>query len=124
MDYGMEIGLRPGHIVLDGDTAPPYGKGHSTPPLFWPMSIVAKQSPIPATAELLFTIIFSMYRLHTSLKNKEHHIKKQLVMPVEHSTAGIHAQKIAFHADYAVSTTQGIIFNHKHISVLVRVACM
>jgi len=29
------------------------GKWHSSPPSFWPMSIVAKRSPISATAELL-----------------------------------------------------------------------
>ena len=38
----MEVGLGPGHIVLDGDPAPsPHKKG--TAPSFWPMSIVAKQ---------------------------------------------------------------------------------
>ena len=47
----MEVGLGPGHIVLDGDPASPK-KGHSTP-TFRPMSIVAKQSPISATAEHL-----------------------------------------------------------------------
>jgi len=29
MPLGMEIGLGPGHIVLDGDTALPPPKGHS-----------------------------------------------------------------------------------------------
>jgi len=38
---GMEVGLGPGHMVLDGDPAPPPPKGHS-PPNFWPMSVVAK----------------------------------------------------------------------------------
>ena len=42
----------PGHIVLDGDPASPIGlKG--TAPNFRPMSIVAKRSPISATAEHL-----------------------------------------------------------------------
>jgi len=36
----MEVGLRPGDFVFDGDAAIPE-KGH-TPPNFWPMSIVAK----------------------------------------------------------------------------------
>jgi len=31
MPLGMEVGLGPRHIVLDGDPAPP-NKGHSTPP--------------------------------------------------------------------------------------------
>ena len=29
MKLGMEVGLSPGHIVLDGDSAPPPQKGHS-----------------------------------------------------------------------------------------------
>jgi len=41
MPLGMEIGLGPGHIVLDGDPAPLPEKGHS--PNFRPMSIVAKR---------------------------------------------------------------------------------
>jgi len=48
MPLGKEVGLVPGHIVLDGDPAP-----HSSPPHFRPMSIVAKRSPISATAEFL-----------------------------------------------------------------------
>ena len=41
MPLGMEVGLGPGNVVLDGDPAPPR-KGHSSPPLFGPC-IVAKQ---------------------------------------------------------------------------------
>jgi len=55
MPLGTEVGLGPGDIVLDGDTAP-HGKGAKgyTAPTHWsPMSIVAKRSPISATAELL-----------------------------------------------------------------------
>jgi len=53
MPIGNEVGLGPGHIVLDGDlvgTKPL----HSSPPTFRPMSIVTKRSPISATAELLY----------------------------------------------------------------------
>ena len=46
MPLGMEVGLGSGHIVLDGVPAPPHGKGHSSPPTFRPMCIVAKPSPI------------------------------------------------------------------------------
>ena len=46
---GREVGLGPGHIVLDWD--PPWGIS----PNFRPMSIVAKWSPISATAEHLLT---------------------------------------------------------------------
>jgi len=50
MPLGKEVGLGPGHTVLDGDPAPPQQ------PLatFRPMSIVAKRSPVSATAELSF----------------------------------------------------------------------
>ena len=39
---GMRVGLGPGHIVIDGDSAPLPRKG-AEPPNFWPMSIVAKR---------------------------------------------------------------------------------
>jgi len=32
MKLGMQVGLGPGHIVSDGDPAPPHPKGHSPPP--------------------------------------------------------------------------------------------
>ena len=54
-----EVGLGPGDIVLDGDPAPLPKKGHA--PNFRPMSIVAKRSPISATAEHL--LFFSVYVL-------------------------------------------------------------
>jgi len=52
MPLGMEVGLGPGHIVLDGDPAIPK-KQDTVAPTFRPMSVVAKRSPISATAELL-----------------------------------------------------------------------
>jgi len=56
MKLGMEVGTGPGNIVLDGETARPSPKkGHS--PNFRPMSIVAKRSPISATAEHLLVNI-------------------------------------------------------------------
>jgi len=39
MKLGMQVGLAPGHIVLDGDPAPLTQKGHSpqfSPNLLWP----------------------------------------------------------------------------------------
>jgi len=54
MPLGTEVGLGPGDIVLngnpapivlDGDTAAPR-KGVQQSPTFWPMSAVAKRSPI------------------------------------------------------------------------------
>jgi len=49
---GTEVGLSPGD-VLDGDPAPPTERG-TAGPTFRLMSIVARRSPISATAELLF----------------------------------------------------------------------
>jgi len=42
---GMEVGLRPGHIVLDGDPARRKQGGYfrKPPPSFRPVSIVAKR---------------------------------------------------------------------------------
>ena len=37
---GKQVGLGPGHIVLDGDPAPLPQRG--TAPNFWPISVVAK----------------------------------------------------------------------------------
>ena len=58
MKLGMQVGLVPGHIVLDGDLVPLPNKG-ADHPNFRPMSIVAKQSPISATVEQLFEFILS-----------------------------------------------------------------
>jgi len=51
MPLGKEVGLSPGHIVLDGDPAPT-----AAPPHFRPMPTMAKRSPMSATAELLFNM--------------------------------------------------------------------
>jgi len=55
MPLGTEVGIDPSHIVLDGDPVPSPQKGHS--PKFRPMSVVAKRSPISATAEPLLHLI-------------------------------------------------------------------
>jgi len=58
MPLGTEVGLGPGDIVFNGDPAPLPPKGAQQPhPAFRPMSIVAKRSPISATAEHLFVLI-------------------------------------------------------------------
>jgi len=41
MKLGMQVGLGPRHIVLDGDPAPPPPAKVAQPPNFWLMSIVA-----------------------------------------------------------------------------------
>jgi len=53
MKLGMQVRLGPGHTVLDGAQFPSPKKGTQTPN-FRPMSIVAKRSPILATAVHLF----------------------------------------------------------------------
>jgi len=50
---GKEVDLGPGHIVLDGDPAPPQ-KGHRSPPLF---SAHVYWSLISATAELSLDVL-------------------------------------------------------------------
>ena len=54
MSFGMEVGLAPGHIVLDGDPAPSRPERGTSAPTFRHMSVVAKRSPISVTAELFF----------------------------------------------------------------------
>jgi len=51
MPPGKEVGLGPGHIVLDGDPATT-----ATPPHFWPMPIMAKGRP---SQQLLSSCKFS-----------------------------------------------------------------
>jgi len=61
MDQGATC-LGPGNTELDGDpTLPSPRKGAQQIPSFWPMFIVAKRSPISATAEhlLLYIVISS-----------------------------------------------------------------
>jgi len=56
MPLGKEVGLGPGHIVLDGDPMRTQA-ATAAPPHLRPMPIVAKRSPISATAELLLKIL-------------------------------------------------------------------
>jgi len=53
MPLGMKVGLGQGDIVLDEDPAPSPPERGTAAPTFRPMPIVAKRSPISATAELL-----------------------------------------------------------------------
>jgi len=55
----QDVDLSPGHIMLDGDPVPPSERGTTTP-TFWLMSVVAKRSPISATAELVFLFLLYM----------------------------------------------------------------
>ena len=41
MKLGMRVGLGPGHIVLDGDPAPPPQMGRGLPPIFGPYLLQA-----------------------------------------------------------------------------------
>jgi len=64
MPLGTQVRLGPGHIVrlLDGDPAPLPEKGHTAN--FRPMFVVAKWSPISATAEHLLNFGASCISLH------------------------------------------------------------
>jgi len=52
MPFGTVVGFGPDHSALYGDPALPTERGTAAP-TFWPMSIVAKRSPISATAVIL-----------------------------------------------------------------------
>jgi len=43
MTLGMEVGIGPGHIALDGDPVPLHRKGAQPVPNFRPMSVVGKR---------------------------------------------------------------------------------
>jgi len=69
MPLDTEVGLGPGHIVLDGDPAP-LTRGTAPPPYFSVqsmMSIVTKWWPSSATAESLFR----NSQLHIGLQYKK-----------------------------------------------------
>ena len=65
MKLGKQVGLGPGHIVLDGDKSLPPPKGQSVPPIFgpyllWsngskvgldPSDIVLDEDPVPPSPE-------------------------------------------------------------------------
>jgi len=69
MPLGTKTGLGPGDVVLHGDP-PLHLKREHSPHNFRPMSVVAKRSPISATAELLLTFLaevcysLSIHSLH------------------------------------------------------------
>jgi len=58
---GMEVDLGSGHSVLDG-VAALRERGTATTPTFGSVSVVAKRSPISATAELLFLFVYEISR--------------------------------------------------------------
>ena len=60
MPLGRKVGLGPGHIVLDGDPASPTQRGGAQPPICGPC-LVAKQSPISATAEHLVYFCYVLF---------------------------------------------------------------
>jgi len=62
MPLGTKVGLGPGHIVLHGDPAPGSPPKRGITPNFRPTSIVAKRSPISATAEQLFKYSYALCR--------------------------------------------------------------
>jgi len=74
MPLGTEVDLGPGHILLDGVPAP-RKKGHSSPHVFSPC-LLWPRSPISATAELLFSDIFSDLRCWFGVKKSIWPVKK------------------------------------------------
>ena len=96
MPLGKEVGLGPGHIVLDGDPVrtQPAQQLLST---FWPMSIVAKRSPILATAELL---LFSGHcvccKFHRNPSRFCNHVGRNLAIPIT-LVIGFHTRSILYY---------------------------
>ena len=62
MKLGTEVALSPGDTVLDGDP-PPLTERGTVALTCRPMSILAKRSPISATAELLFLVMDARYEV-------------------------------------------------------------
>jgi len=62
MPFGVEVSLGPGDIVLDGNQAPltEMGTAAPPPPIFG-ACLVAKRSPISATAKLWETELLHSY---------------------------------------------------------------
>jgi len=67
MSLGTKVGLGPGCIVLHGDPAP-LGKGAQPLPNILPMSVMAKRSPISATADYLFKRSIDLHVMKRSEK--------------------------------------------------------
>ena len=83
MPIGREVGLSPGHIVLDGDSLPLPQRG--TAPNFRPMSIVAKRSPISA----LFTFAkFATYSASRGLGRSYSPLQEEVHFPLEMARFG------------------------------------
>ena len=77
MPLGMEVGISPGHIELDEDPAASPPKKVSVPH-FRPMSIVAKRSPISATAEHLLYFTYVHNRQFSESQQKISSLTEQL----------------------------------------------
>jgi len=65
ISLGMEVGLGPGHIVLDGNPAPPPQKGGTAPSIFgpcllWPSGWMDQDAII-----LVLTLTSSWHQIHT-----------------------------------------------------------
>jgi len=67
MPLGTEVGLGPGHTVLDGDPAPPQ-KGVYNRPHFSAHVYCDQTSPISATAELLSKLLHANTRQYIRKK--------------------------------------------------------
>jgi len=64
MSLGMELGLGPGDVTLDGDPASHHRKGHSSP--HFSAHFALALLPILATAELLFDFAYCMLKFGTA----------------------------------------------------------
>ena len=67
MPLGTKVDLGPGHIVLDGDPAPAAPEKKDRAPNVRPLYIVAKRSPISATADHLFQFALELHKVRQRL---------------------------------------------------------
>jgi len=107
MPLGMEVGLGPGHIVLDSNPAPPTERGTAAP-TFRPMSVVAKGSTISATAELVE--IFKQTDTHTKPTVSKH--RRQ------HNTNNDDINKSSAIADKADHCVCLLLADRQHLYIL------
>jgi len=69
MKLGTQVGLGPGHIVLDGHPAPPRKaaqQNEQTP--HFSVHFALARSPISATAELLYSLRFKLFTGRETIK--------------------------------------------------------
>jgi len=112
MPLGMEVGLSPGHIVLDGDPVlPRKGAQQPPPPLFGPC-LLWPWSPISATAELLYLLGSRSTSALSTTSSVVHHY----VYCYEQKTYYLHSSK--YEISSAICKHNAIVNVTNYISII------